>query len=393
MQPTTTLPMTNAQDRPATGVALAVVVAILPRLAAAAPETPDAPAELGRDIETPVSETDPQSIDDVPEAEDVVQVRVAIEPDPLSGAQRLDADGLFESEQRAYRLYMDGVGILQNDEDPDAAILKWREALSVLPDERPYARSRGALALRLVTAYEWRFLRDGDLDDLRTQRALLEGYQQRLPEMFPDDAEERSQRHDHAQLRIDEIASELQRIGGDHGTAQEQLGRSLRGEYEGRGLARWRPDPTDMGWRARQDDPRKHARQAADAEAAPEQKFVAEEEPEPAKKQGTGLIVTGTVVGLAGLASIGVGVGGMLRAAAANDFVPTQTPSARRAQIDRGNRGNIQSVVGLSAGAVLAVSGVVLVAVGAKKRRKSSTLNAGPVVGRTTFGIALAGRF
>lgn len=319
-----------------------------------------------------------------------------IEPAPLAGATRLDADGLFASEQRAYALYMEGVHAFEDDADYDAAIEKWTEAVETLPDERPYARSRGALALRLVTAHEKRFYRDGDLDDLRRQSSLLLGYQQRLPEMFPDDPGARAQRHDHVQLRIDEIETELERIEGEHGTVEEQLDRSLRGEYEARGEDNWRPDPSDAGWHARPDDPRKASQQATDREVAPEhlEPQQAEEEPEPPRKEGTGLLVSGAVLGAVGLGGIGVGVAGMVGAARANTFDPNQTPMERRAQIVQGERGNVQALVGLAGGGALTVVGIVLVATGAAKRKRSATNVAlSPMRTAGGWGATVTGRF
>ena len=350
---------------------------------AAPPAVPEAPVEDAPEVET--------------EAEVPLPAPAStIEAAPLDGATRLDADGLFESEQRAYALYMEGVHAFEDDADYDAAIDKWTEAVATLPDERPYARSRGALALRLVTAHEKRFYRDGDLDDLRRQSALLLGYQQRLPEMFPDDSAARSQRHDHAQLRIDEIAAELERIEGEHGTVEEQLDRSLRGEYEARGDDNWRPDPTDAGWHARPDDPRKASQQATDRELAPEhlEPQQDEEEPEPPRKEGTGLLVSGAVLGAVGLGGIGVGVAGMVSAARANTFDPAQTPMQRRAQIVQGERGNVQALVGLAGGGALTVVGIVLVATGAAKRKRSaSNVALSPMRTAGGWGATISGRF
>ena len=291
---------------------------------------------------------------------------------------------------------MEGVHAFEDEADYDTAIAKWTEAVEVLPDERPYARSRGALALRLVMAHEKRFYRDGDLDDMRRQSELLLGYQQRLPEMFPDDAAARAHRHEHAQVRIDQIEDELERIEGEHGTVEEQLDRSLRGEYEARGDENWRPDPTDAGWHARPDDPRKETQQATDREVAPEHLEPEDEVelPPPPKKKGTGLLVTGGVLGAAGLAGIGVGVAGMVTAARANSFDASQTPSERRAQIVRGERGNVQALVGLVGGGALTVTGIVLVAVGAKKRKSSpSNIAITPLRTAGGWGTAITGRF
>lgn len=360
------------------------------------PATPDPAAEPGADPEEPDPDasgpTEPAE-ELIPDARPPAHDPAQDEPAQLTGTTRLDADGLFDSEERAYGLYMEGLHALEDEEDADLAIAKWEEAVRVLPDERPYARSRGALALRLVTAHDLRFGQCGELSDLRRQRSLLLGYQARLGEMYPADVAARQLRHDRAQVRIDEIDDELQRIEGDHGTVEDQLDRSLRGEYEERAGDRWRPDPTDMGWHARPDDPRLHARQAADGEDAPEE-LVTEGDDEPTKKAGTGLLVTGGVLTGLGLGGIGVGVAGMLIARRADVFDPKQAPDARREQMTRGENANVMAVTGLAAGGALAVTGVVLLAVGAKRRRTSTPRTAfAPAVSPGFTGITAVTRF
>lgn len=383
-------PMSKTMPQRATGAAaLVVAVAIAMPVPVAVAASPEA------DPPTPVSDPEPAPDDGVAPG-DATELDPIL-PDPLDGARHLDADGLFESEQRAYQLYMEGVRALEEDLDPDVAIDRWQEALRVLPDERPYARSRGALALRLVTAYDMRFHRDGRIDDLRRQSALLQGYQQRLPEMFADDPAARAQRNDHARARVDEIDAELRRIAAVQGTVEEQLDKSLRGEYEARRDDVWRPDPTDAGWHARPDDPRRKERQATDSEVAPEEPPAEPEldQPKP-KKEGTGPIAAGAVLGVAGLAGIGVGIAAMVTAAAANDFDASQTPSERRAQIARGNQANTRAVVGLAAGGALAAAGVALLAIGLTKRKKSanaSPLAVHPTIGAGRWGLGLTGRF
>ncbi len=314
-------------------------------------------------------------------------------PAPLSGSTRLDANGLFTSERRAYELFMEGLTALEAD-DEQLAIDKWEEAVAVLPDERPYARSRGALALRLAMAHEKRFYRHGELADVHRQVALLRGYQARLTEMYPDDAAARAQRHEHAQVRIEQLQADLQRFEGDDGTVEEQLDKSLRGEYEARSEEIWRTDLTDAGWHARPDDPRKAGRRAVDEEAAPEQKKP-EPTPQPVKRRaGTGLLASGAVLGAVGLAGIGVGVAGMVTASQANEFDPGQSPQQRREQLARGDRSNVQAVVGLAAGGTALVAGVVLLATGAAKRKRSpGTTALAPIRTPDGWGAAITGRF
>ncbi len=334
---------------------------------------------------------DPLAPDVIPAASEEAP---APQPAPLEGARRLDADGLFDAEQTAYASYMQGQRAL-DEGDPNAAIDAWEKGVRALPDERPYARSRGALALRLVTAHEARYRLEGDIADLRRQIALLEGYRARLSEMFPDDAELRQRKDGLAAEQIERIEAEIERTEGDHGTVDEQLERSLRGEYADRNDAAWGFDATDVAWHPRPDDPRKHEAQATDAEVAPEQVTNADEPaPLQPRKRGTGLIVTGALLTGAGVAGFAVGGAGMAAAAAANDFDEMQTPTQRRQQIASGNAANQRAVIGLSAGAALTVTGIVLIAVGAKRRKASpSALAVLPSLGRGRAGWVIEGSF
>lgn len=341
----------------------------------------------------PVLGTDTRS-DGTPEVEPIV-------PDPLTGTLGLDEDGLVDSEQRAYQLYIAGIRAfesadgLENDDELEVAIAKWQEALRVLPDEGPYARSRGALAIRLVMAHDLRFRRHGRLDDLRRQSSLLRGYQRRLPEMFPDDREARARWSNHAQARIDQIDAELRRIDGDHGTVEEQLNKSLRGEYAALTHESWRPEPDEVAWHSRPDDPRRDVEQESHWEVAPEKQAVSPGVDEP-RKEGAGVLATGVLLGVAGLTGFGVGIEAMVTAGAANDFDEGQTPSERRAQIVTGTQANVRAVVGLVTGGVLTASGVIVLAVGIHRRQSSSRATAVallPPVGTSGWGLGASGRF
>jgi len=369
---------------------MALVLGAQPVSAAPEPESDGAPAPV--DAPPP-----PPPPIEPPPATAATAPRVAPEvtPAPLTGASRLDANGLVEAEQQAYGLYMDGVHALDDAADPDLAIDKWEQALRTLPDERPYALSRGALALRLVTAHQVRFFRDGDLDDLRREKSLLLGYQERLVDMVPTDAEARSSRHSTMQTRIDEIDGELSRLEDDQGTTEEQLGKSLRGEYAARGAETWRPDPSDMGWHPRADDPRKHASQAHDGEVAPEETTPEIVEPtDPGPRPGTGRLVVGAVLTGAGLGGLGVGAVGLVQANRANTFDPEQDPQQRRMQIGEGERANGLALGGLIGGGVLTVVGLAVLISGARKRSKSPSRAAlTPAVTPTHLGASLRATF
>ncbi|MEM6993092.1 MAG: hypothetical protein AAF721_21445 [Myxococcota bacterium] len=88
-----------------------------------------------------------------------------------------------------------------------------------------------------------------------------------------------------------------------------------------------------------------------------------------------------------------VGVAGMVAASQASNFSADDSPSDRRAQIARGDRGNAQAVAGLAAGGVGVIVGIALLASGAKKRRGSTSTAVVPFVRRGLAGVHVAGRF
>jgi hypothetical protein len=71
-----------------------------------------------------------------------------------------------------------------------------------------------------------------------------------------------------------------------------------------------------------------------------------------------------------------------------------QTPSERREQIERGNVGNAMAIGGAVAGGVLLVTGAVLVAIGAKKRKHDPPRTSlSGAFGRRMVGMTVVLRF
>lgn len=323
--------------------------------------------------------------------EDVPQDAPAavIEPAPLTGATRLDADGLFRAEETAYGGFMAGQRALDQD-DIDEARRLWTDAIATLPDERPYAGSRGALAMWLALAAQAEYARDGSMDALRTEVSLLQGWLARLPELEPDDAGRRASLDTLMQARIDAVRAQIDWELAEHGDADAQLAKSLEGGYETREFEAWRPPTELLAWKPRADDPRAGVHQASENEEAPE-KVSPEVIDEPERPSGTGLIVGGSVLLATGLAGAIVGALGMRNAAAANTFDATGTPAQRREQMADGERGNQTAVVGLSAGGALLVAGVTMLAIGAKRRKRSMRIL--PETSAHHIGLSIEGRF
>lgn len=308
-------------------------------------------------------------------------------PDVLAGPRGLDPTRLVRGEEAAYQAFLRGQRAF-DESDFDAALRAFGDALRLLPDERPYARSRGSIALWVARCHGQRYGLRADTADLDAEEAVLRAYLARLPEIGTDDADREAKRA-LAQQRLDELAAERQRIAG-HGDAQTQIDASLRGDYEGVQASSWAPSVADLAWYQRRDDPRARSGQVDEHDPEPDPVVV----PEPRRRRGTGLIAAGAV-------SLGVGVGalavmgaGMARAHAAEDFSATQGPDQRREQISRGLAGNAMAVAGAVTGGVTVVLGAVLVGLGVKRRRADApTLSLRPAVSRRLLGLALSVRF
>ncbi len=331
----------------------------------------------------------PATEDVAPQAASEVAPAPPIEPAALDGATRLDAEGLFRAEETAYEGYMAGQQALDAG-DIEGARRHFDDAVATLPDERPYAGSRGALAMWLVLAAQAAYSRDGSMDALRAEVGLLRGWLARLPELEPDDAERRASLKTLVQARVEAVRAQIDWELAEHGDADAQLAKSLEGGYETNTFGPWRPPTALLAWKPRPDDPREGVRQATEAEEAPE-KLAPQLADEPTRPRGTGLLAGGSVALAAGIAGVVVGALGMRNAAAANTFDAEQTPAQRRAQMVDGERGNVTAVVGLSAGGALLVTGITMLAVGARRRGRS--LQISPQATARHVGVSVGGRF
>lgn len=290
--------------------------------------------------------------------------------DPLAGAEGLDPQGMVDAEKAAYAAYMKGIKLYEEGRFEDAAAV-FDEALRTLPDLPPYGRSRGALGLWRARCLGQMYALTGDTALLDQEEGVLRAYAGRLREAATDDVD-RDRKLALVNDRLQEIATERERQSSDHGDVDTQLERSLEGGYQGTEASDWAPRTDDLAWQFRPDDPRPRSRQEDDGEKAPE-KLVMETDDGAQRKPGTGFIVGGAVAMAAGLGGLGVMGAGMAQAAPANDFDPLDDPMTRREQIARGERGNVMSVVGLSVGGALLITGIALVAVGVKRRRAGNT--------------------
>jgi hypothetical protein len=305
--------------------------------------------------------------------------------DPLAGPRALDPEALVEGEAAAYRLYMEGKRRLEEGE-PERAEQTFAEALRTLPDQAPYARSRGSLALWWVRCHVELYERSGELAVLDRETAILAAYVARL-DAIAVSAEDRAHKQDLVQRRLDEIEG-VRRL---RAAAQEDLETQLDREHTGYQVSTWRPDTLqDLGWYPRRDDPRKRAVQAT-GDVGPGPGRDVAPEPERERRPGVGLVVAGALSMAAGAAGLGVMGVGMARGSKANDFDPTQSPMARREQIVAGVDANTMSASGAIAGGVVLATGIVLTVLGAKRMKQRPFTTGSTRVALGPWG--LRGRF
>ncbi|MFO0636958.1 MAG: hypothetical protein U0168_29355 [Nannocystaceae bacterium] len=294
---------------------------------------------------------------------------------------------MVRGEEAAYQAFLRGQRAF-DESDFDAALLAFGDALRLLPDERPYARSRGSIALWIARCHGQRYGLRADTADLDAEATVLQAYLARLGDIGKDAADREAKRA-LARQRLDEIAAERERIAG-HGDAETQIDASLRGDYEGVKASSWAPSVADLAWYQRRDDPRQRSGQVDEHDPEPDRRVT----PEPRRRKGTGLIAGGAVSLGLGVAALAVMGAGMARAHGAQDFSATQTPDERREQISRGLAGNAMTAAGAITGGVAVVLGAVLVGIGAKRRRADApTLSLRPAVSRRLLGLALSVRF
>jgi hypothetical protein len=98
-----------------------------------------------------------------------------------------------------------------------------------------------------------------------------------------------------------------------------------------------------------------------------------------------------TSLGLAG-GSLGImGAGFAIASASENDYFRGPTRADRDDALARGKTGNTLANGGITAAAILAATGTILLSVGSKKRRNATTILPSPH--RRGIGVTLGGRF
>jgi hypothetical protein len=245
-------------------------------------------------------------------------------------------------------------GLAQYDTfDYEGAIKTWTRAYGKLPASEANAPARNALVYNIASAQEKAFAQDKDIVHLVRAKSLLEVYvEENLAAGGADEAD---------------IAKARARIA----SFEEQIRVEEKRKQDEKAAAR------------KKDEPR----------------------PTPAKKgprEGTGLVAGGAVLlGLGVATAVGGVTAGVLEGKHATDAIAglgaLGDEDERERQLARGKRGDTVVIATAVSGGVAAAAGVVLVAIGATRMRKSGRRTPqtawAPMFGRGQVGLSWSARF
>lgn len=237
-------------------------------------------------------------------------------------------------------LYAEGTGKYATA-DYEGAIELWTQAYTLVPSTVEYREIKADLMWDIATAREKSFDVDGEVSHLKQAEILLQNYLADLTSIITDEAALATER-ERVEDKLESIRAKISDASGDPG-----------------------PEP----------------------------------EPGPAGELPSGrpLLITGGVLAGVGVAGLGVAAAGMAIGSGANDIsdLDPDDIDGRREQFDRGRLGNGLAIGGGIAGGVFLVTGVALLAVGARreKARTGMALLPAPTFGRDHLGLGLTGRF
>jgi tetratricopeptide (TPR) repeat protein len=262
-------------------------------------------------------------------------------------------------------LYNEGRALYETA-DYEGAIKVWTKAYAKLQWTPANAEIKAGILYNLAGAHEEAFGINGNATHLNKAMVLLKRFDENVPQIYGEGPDADAER-DRIQQRIDHLQEKLDEANASGAKVDE-------------------PD----------EDPDEDPTQEPQDEAAGAEQ-PKDTTPDEDAKSGKVLMITGGVIAGIGVAAGGAAVAFLASGSGANDFtgIPEDDYAARMAQIDRGNRAN--TIAGINTGFALALltTGVVLLAVGAKKSKKakSSTATLTPYGGPGQAGMVLSGRF
>jgi len=248
--------------------------------------------------------------------------------------------------EEARRLYAEGEARFDTA-DYSTSIELWTKAFTIVPDSPDAARIKALLIYNIATARERSYEVTGDVSHLRQAKILMEGYAASIPSLFgdtPEAAEERTKITERLNAIVAQIDAADRKKKRDRGNVTPDE-RPDDGAQDGRG-----------------------------------------------GKVMIGVGAGAIAVGVGGLAMMGAGLAMGKRANDLGELEPTDI-DGRRDQFDRGRTGNTLAIAGGVVGGVFAITGAVLVGIGASRTAKSKSSAFVPWFGRGVVGVGMRGRF
>lgn len=280
----------------------------------------------------------------------VFALSVALAP-IMAQAQDPGAEGPDPQE-----LFQEGKNLYETA-DYDGAIEKWTKAYGLVEDTAQNAEIKTALLYNIAGAHSEAYEIDGDITHLNKAKVLLQRFSDNIEQLYEGDQVEAEKVK--IQDKLDEIQAKL-----DENKAAE-------------------PAPPEPG---------------PQPEPGPE--------PEPAqpvdnfKPAKPMLIAGGVLLGL-GVVGVGLGImGGVRGMALNNDFTEEELEGAtsedladRRTKLAQGTTSNILAGLGYGVGIPAAITGAVLLGIGASRKAKNERLEVSGTFGPGGGLVTLGGRF
>lgn len=270
-------------------------------------------------------------------------------------AQLVEAQRLYKLGEARYELF-----------DFPAAIEFWTEAYGLLP-EGENARIRNVLVRNLSLAHRKAYDVDDDVKHLKAAKMLLERYVQELTTYYEGESDTANEIGE-ANKTLDEVNAKLEEL-------------KEKEEAAAAAAAAAKPPPTTGGDPADRDAPIPVGPQVDD-EGMRKAKVL----------MGTG----GALLGL-GIIAGGVGLLGAINGEQAAKDAQTVPAADRPDEIQKGNTGNLLAYTGAAAGGTFLIIGVVLIAMGAKKKKEAQSASLRPRIApqltRTSAGATLSLEF
>lgn len=269
--------------------------------------------------------------------------------------------------EEAESLYNEGRGLYETA-DYEGAIKLWTKAYTKLEWSLDNAEIKVGLLYNLAGAHEEAFGINNNATHLNKALVLLKRFEENIPKIYGEGADADAERQ-RVQERRDRLQAKL-----DEAKASGVKERDI-------------DEAVDEAEDQTEDEPK-------------DETPVEETPPDDGKDDkspGKALIISGAVVAGLGVATGAAAIGTAIAGDRANDFsgLDPEDYDGRLQQIDRGENMNTVAVANAIAGGVLIIGGVVLLAIGVKKKNAAGgkTATLAPSFGRSQAGLVLSGRF